>query len=219
MTGIAGAEVLGKQMKAAFSDNPAAVSLIEKTLASGRSYSDYEAEIMVKHGSLRPVGLVTSVLTDSEGSSIGRYPHDAGPGRCPGPQGADEEIGPAGHSRDDRGGHRPRGQESARRHSGRGTAHEVGASFRTGAGKSLDEYLEVILKEADRLNNVLEGILDFTRLKPREMKGLQYSQYSRPGTAPERGERKAERGCPLAGCTIRVCRTSRETRTSWSRCF
>jgi two-component system, NtrC family, nitrogen regulation sensor histidine kinase GlnL len=28
------------------------------------------------------------------------------------------------------------------------------------------EYLDVILKEADRLNNVLEGILDFTRLKP-----------------------------------------------------
>jgi hypothetical protein len=37
-------------------------------------------------------------------------------------------------------------------------------------GKSLIEYLDVILKEADRLNKVLEGILDFTRLKPREMK-------------------------------------------------
>ena len=29
----------------------------------------------------------------------------------------------------------------------------------------------MILKESDRLNKVLEGILDFTRLKPREMKG------------------------------------------------
>jgi two-component system nitrogen regulation sensor histidine kinase GlnL len=39
-----------------------------------------------------------------------------------------------------------------------------------GSQKNLTEYLDVILKEADRLNHVLEGILDFTRIKPREMK-------------------------------------------------
>jgi two-component system nitrogen regulation sensor histidine kinase GlnL len=46
--------------------------------------------------------------------------------------------------------------------------------FEPGAGpnscKNLIEYLDVILKEADRLNKVLEGILDFTRLKPREIR-------------------------------------------------
>jgi len=36
--------------------------------------------------------------------------------------------------------------------------------------RGMTEYLDVILKEADRLNNVLEGILDFTRSKPRDMK-------------------------------------------------
>ncbi|HUJ19430.1 MAG TPA: ATP-binding protein, partial [Nitrospirota bacterium] len=39
-----------------------------------------------------------------------------------------------------------------------------------GTSKSQIEYLDVILKEADRLNKVLEGILDFTRLKPLEIK-------------------------------------------------
>jgi two-component system nitrogen regulation sensor histidine kinase GlnL len=45
-------------------------------------------------------------------------------------------------------------------------------SSESGPGKGLIEYLDVILKEADRLNGVLEGILDFTRLKPREIKGF-----------------------------------------------
>ena len=42
---------------------------------------------------------------------------------------------------------------------------------RTGLASGQLEYLEVILKEADRLNKVLEGILDFTRLRPLEIKG------------------------------------------------
>jgi len=169
LTGIAGAEVLGKQMKAAFSDNPAAVSLIEKTLSSGRSYSDYEAEIMVRHGSLRPVGLVTSVLMDSEGIPLGvilTVRDQAGVRDLKERMRRSDRLATLGMI-------------------AAGIAHEVknplvgirGAAqlmrseLRSGSGKSLDEYLEVILKEADRLNNVLEGILDFTRLKPREMKG------------------------------------------------
>ncbi len=167
MTGIAGAEAIGKQMNTVFSDNPAAVSLIEKTLKSGRSYSDYEAEIMIRHGSLRPVGLVTSVLMDGEGIPLGVILT----------------------VRDQTG---VRDLKERMRRSDRlatlgmiaaGIAHEVknplvgirGAAqlmkSELRSGKSLDEYLDVILKEADRLNSVLEGILDFTRLKPREMKG------------------------------------------------
>ncbi len=169
MTGIAGAEAVGKQMNAVLSGNPAVVSMIEKTLASGRSYSDYESELMAKHGSPLPVGLVTSVLTDPAGSPLGVILT----------------------VRDQTG---VRDLKERMRRSDRlatlgmiaaGIAHEVknplvgirGAAqlmmseLRSGSGKSLDEYLEVIMKEADRLNNVLEGILDFTRLKPREMKG------------------------------------------------
>ena len=47
---------------------------------------------------------------------------------------------------------------------------ELRQAEEAGAGGNLTEYLDVILKEADRLNSVLEGILDFTRLKPLEIK-------------------------------------------------
>ncbi len=168
MTGIAGADAIGKKIHAALADNPAAVSLIEKTLASGRSYSDYEAEIMVKHGSLRPVGLVTSVLMDSEGIPLGvilTVRDQAGVRDLKERMRRSDRLATLGMI-------------------AAGIAHEVknplvgirGAAqlmkseLRSGSGKGLDEYLDVILKEADRLNSVLEGILDFTRLKPREMK-------------------------------------------------
>jgi two-component system, NtrC family, nitrogen regulation sensor histidine kinase GlnL len=172
MTGIAGPDAVGRSIYSVFAENQAVISQLEKTTASGRSYSDYEAEISVKHGPQRPVGLVTSMLTDDEGR----------------PTGLILTI------RDQTG---VRDLKERMRRSDRlatlgmiaaGIAHEVknplvgirGAAqlmkselrtvLESGTGNSLTEYLDVILKEADRLNNVLEGILDFTRIKPREMK-------------------------------------------------
>jgi PAS domain S-box-containing protein len=49
MTGVAATDALGKNIAFVLSDNPAVVGLIEKTFTSGRSYSDYEAELHVKH--------------------------------------------------------------------------------------------------------------------------------------------------------------------------
>ena len=174
MTGITSAEAIGKNIQDVLSDNPAVVSMIEKTMTSGRSYSDYEAEIATKHGSPHPVGLVTSLLTDDEGqptSAILTMQNQAAV------RDLKERI-----RRSDR--LATLGMIAA------GIAHEIknplvgirGAAqlmkseLRPEAGKkqeeggSLTEYLDVILKEADRLNNVLEGILDFTRLKPQEIR-------------------------------------------------
>lgn len=168
ITGIASDDAIGKKVNEVLSENPAVVSMLNKTLASGRSYSDYEAELSVKHGPQLPVGLVTSVLMDDEGSPLGVILT----------------------VRDQTG---VRDLKERMRRSDRlatlgmiaaGIAHEVknplvgirGAAqlmkseLSSNAGASLTEYLDVILKEADRLNNVLEGILDFTRLKPREIK-------------------------------------------------
>jgi len=168
ISGIAADDAIGRNIRAVLVDNPAVVDLVEKTLASGRSYSDYEAELAVKHGSRLPVALVTSVLMDSAGAAVGVILT----------------------VRDQTG---VRDLKERMRRSDRlatlgmiaaGIAHEVknplvgirGAAqlmmseLRSNAGTGLTEYLDVILKEADRLNNVLEGILDFTRLKPREMK-------------------------------------------------
>jgi two-component system nitrogen regulation sensor histidine kinase GlnL len=175
MVGIAAAEATGKHFAAVFSDNTAVVRQIEKTLSSGRSYSDYEAELVAKHQQPHPVGLVTTVLLDSRGQLAG----------------AILTIRDQAGVRDLKERMRRSDRLATLGMIAAGIAHEVknplvgirGAaqlmkselrSEEEGSakGRSLIEYLDVILKEADRLNNVLEGILDFTRLKPREMKAF-----------------------------------------------
>jgi two-component system nitrogen regulation sensor histidine kinase GlnL len=172
MTGIAAADAIGKDVYAVFSDNPPVMSQIEKTFSSGRSYSDYESELTVKHRPPLPVGFVTSVLTDNEGR----------------PTGVILSIRDQAGVRDLKERMRRSDRLATLGMIAAGIAHEVknplvgirGAaqlmkselSTESGAdtSKGLIEYLDVILKEADRLNNVLEGILDFTRLKPREIR-------------------------------------------------
>lgn len=172
MTGIAATDAVGKKIQSVFHDNPVVKNQIERTFSSGRSYSDYDSELIAKHRPPHPVGFVTSVLPDREGL----------------PTGVILSI------RDQEG---VRDLKERMRRSDRlatlgmiaaGIAHEVknplvgirGAAqlmkaelhsdARAGFGKGLIEYLDVIVKEADRLNNVLEGILNFTRLKPREIR-------------------------------------------------
>src|SRR5574341_1012125 len=175
ITGTAAADAVGKPAGALFTDNPAVVSQIEKTVSSGRSYSDYEAEFVVKNGPALPVGLVTSALLDTEGDPVGVI----------------LTIRDQSSVRELKDRMRRSDRLAAIGMIAAGIAHEIknplvgvrGAAqllkseLRSvcdpvpDAGRNLTEYLDVILKEADRLNKVLEGILDFTRLKPREMKG------------------------------------------------
>jgi two-component system, NtrC family, nitrogen regulation sensor histidine kinase GlnL len=172
MTGIASADAVGKNIYEVFSDNPAVTSQIAKTFASGRSYSDYESELTVKHRPPLPVGFVTSVLTDNEGR----------------PTGVILSIRDQAGVRDLKERMRRSDRLATLGMIAAGIAHEIknplvgirgaaqlmksdlSAESVPGASKGLIEYLNVILKEADRLNNVLEGILDFTRLKPREIR-------------------------------------------------
>jgi two-component system nitrogen regulation sensor histidine kinase GlnL len=176
MTGIAAADAAGKEIGQVLVENPAVVSQIRKTLSSGRSYSDYEAELLVKHGPPHPVGLVTSLLEDREGR----------------PAGVILSIRDQAGVRDLKERMRRSDRLATLGMIAAGIAHEVknplvgisGAAQlmkselrsgersgkKTATGKNQLEYLDVILKEADRLNKVLEGILDFTRLKPIEMK-------------------------------------------------
>ncbi len=175
LTGIPATDALGRSAATVLSDNPALVGQIEKTISTGRSYSDYEGEIAIKHLPPRPVGIVTSVLTDSGGSPVGVI----------------LTISDQSRVRDLKERMRRSDRLATLGMIAAGIAHEVknplvgisGAAqlmkseLRTGNGagkgagnKNLIEYLDVILKEADRLNKVLEGILDFTRLKPHEIK-------------------------------------------------
>ena len=168
MTGITATDAIGQVSAAVFSENPAVESLIEKTLATGRSYSDYEAGLSARHRQPLPVGLVSSVLPDAEGR----------------PQGVILTVRDQSSVRDLKDRIRRADRLAAIGQIAAGIAHEIknplvgirGAAqllkseLRTSptARGSLTEYLDVILKEADRLNSVLEGILDFTRVKPRE---------------------------------------------------
>lgn len=176
MTGIASADALGKYAAAVMVENPTVVNQIAKTLSTGRSYSDYDAEIAVKYQHPRPVGLVTSLLEDAAGNAGGVILTIRD-------QASVREL-------------KDRMRRSDRLATlgmiAAGIAHEVknplvgisGAAQlmkselrsaersgkRTGSPAGQLEYLDVILKEADRLNKVLEGILDFTRLRPLELK-------------------------------------------------
>lgn len=168
LTGIAVADAIGRSASETFSENPAIVSLVEKTLGSGRSYADYEFDLMVKHGPPHPVGLVTGVLMDDEGA----------------PHGVILTIRDQAGVRDLKERMRRSDRLATLGMIAAGIAHEVknplvgirGAAqlmkseLLTSPGNSLTEYLDVILKEADRLNKVLEGILDFTRIKPQGIK-------------------------------------------------
>jgi len=174
MTGIVAADAVGKNIHTVFSDNPAVMSQIDKTFSSGRSYSDYESELIAKHGPPLPVGFVTSMLTDGEGR----------------PTGVILSIRDQAGVRDLKERMRRSDRLATLGMIAAGIAHEVknplvgirGAaqlmkselSSEAGIDTSTSqiEYLDVILKEADRLNNVLEGILNFTRLKPREIKAF-----------------------------------------------
>jgi two-component system, NtrC family, nitrogen regulation sensor histidine kinase GlnL len=169
MTGIAAADAVGRSFREALAENPAVVRQIEKTVASGRSYSDYETELSARHRQPLPVGLVSSVLPDSEGR----------------PQGVILTVRDQRGVRDLKDRVRKADRLAGIGQIAAGIAHEIknplvgirGAAqllksevrglSGDGSG-SLVEYLDVILKEADRLNGVLEGILDFTRVSTRE---------------------------------------------------
>ncbi len=170
MTGIAVTDAVGKRAAEVLADNPAVVSQIEKTLSSGRSYSDYEATLAAKHREPIPVGLVTTVLTDSDGAPVGAILTIRDQA---GVRDLKERIRRADRLASI-------GQIAA------GIAHEIknplvgirGAAqllqseLRQEQDRGKAEYLDIIVKEADRLNRVLEGILDFTRVKVHEYRAF-----------------------------------------------
>ncbi len=166
MTGMMAGDAIGRDAAAVLAENPAVLTQIEKTLGSGRSYSDYETTLAVRHGHPLPVSLVTTVLAD--------------PGSAP--TGVILAIRDQSGVRDLKERMRRADRLAAIGQIAAGIAHEIKnplvgirgaaqlmrAELPAAAGTGLGEYLDVIVKEADRLNRVLEGILDFTRLKAQE---------------------------------------------------
>lgn len=176
MTGIPASEAIGRSVASVFFDNPTVAAQIDKTLSTGRSYSDYEAELTVRNRAAIPVGLVTSVLTDNDGAAIGVL----------------LTIRDQTGIRDLKERMRRSDRLAAIGMIAAGIAHEIknplvgirgaaqlmqseirsGIALSQDSGRNFMEYLDVILREAERLDRVLEEILDFTRVKPRDVRRL-----------------------------------------------
>jgi len=176
MVGTAAAEALGKHFGAVFSENLAIVRQIEKTFSSERSYSDYEAELLAKHRQPHPVGLVTTALRDNGGQLAGvilTISDQAGVRDLKERMRRSDRLATLGMIAAGIA-HEVKNPLVGIRGAAQLMKSELSSEDETGSDKvrSLIEYIDVILKEADRLNNVLEGILDFTRVKPREMKAF-----------------------------------------------
>jgi len=176
MVGIAAAEALGKHFGAVFSENTAVVRQIEKTFSSERSYSDYETELVAKHRQPHPVGLVTTVLLDNSGQLTGvilTIRDQAGVRDLKERMRRSDRLATLGMIAAGIA-HEVKNPLVGIRGAAQLMKSELSSEDEAGSakGRSLIEYLDVILKEADRLNKVLEGILDFTRVKPREMKAF-----------------------------------------------
>ena len=166
LTGMPSTDALGRNMAEVFTEDPAVVSLIEKTVASGRSYSDYESELSAKHGPALPVGLMTSVMTDDDGRLTGvilTIRDQAGVRELKERMRRSDRLATLGMIAAGIA-HEVKNPLVGIRGAAQLMRSEVGSG--KGMGKDPIEYLDVILKESDRLNQVLEGILDFTRLKP-----------------------------------------------------
>ncbi len=171
ITGIKASDARGKSLAKVLSENPAAVSQVQKTFSTGRSYSDYEAELAVKHRAPLPVGLVTSVLTDHNGipaAVILTVRDQAGVRDLKDRMRRSDRLAVLGTLAAGIA-HEIKNPLVGIRGAAQLMKSELRAGSRRAGDKNLAEYSDVILREADRLNAVLEGILDFTRIKPREI--------------------------------------------------
>jgi len=159
MTGIQTGSVQGKRLSEIFEEESGIHTLARKTILTGRSYSDSNFSIHGYFGDRRDIGLATSPLIDYKGASIGVVIVFRDLSQV---KSLEERL---------RKGERlaSLGILAA------GMAHEIknplggirGAAQllckEMGEGHLLQEYTDVIIREADRLNKIVQGLLDFSR--------------------------------------------------------
>lgn len=150
--------VLGKPLSDVFKKDTRLVEMLTKTLTEGRLFAEYEEKIHRRFSGPLPVGITTSQIFDAGGNLSG-----------------------AVALLKDLSGIKTLEAESLRKDRlayigtfAASLAHEIKnpLSGIRGAAQllskkvkeeSLREYMEVIMKEADRLNGILNGMLDFAR--------------------------------------------------------
>ncbi|MEK7841592.1 MAG: histidine kinase dimerization/phospho-acceptor domain-containing protein, partial [Deltaproteobacteria bacterium] len=165
VSGLSRALTIGRPLKEIFSKDTWLVDMLEKTLKQGKVFIEHENIISQRLGGMAPVRVTTSTVLDSNGVIIG-----------------------AVALLRDLSGIKSIKEESVRKDRlaflgtfAAGIAHEVknplggirGAAqllSRKVQEKGLTDYTEIIIREVDRLNNILEEVLDFAN--PRKIKPL-----------------------------------------------
>ena len=206
----------GALLKEVFPADTSLVRHLTETLATGESRS--EAEALIESGDGRPVhvSMVTAPLVGRSGrveaavavlrdisrlrqleAEVRRGETLAAAGRM--------AVGP-----------RPRDPQSARRHPRRGAAPGARAGRRSARSR---EYTDVLLKEVDRVNRIIEMLLDLGRPVHAPAGAAQPAPAPRARRAPVRGDGARERGgARSCGATIRACRRSSADEDRCCRC-
>lgn len=171
-------ELVGRLFAEAFPDNHHLLRFLEETIETGRSFADHDAVFRYPDGGQVPVGIATTLLTESPASfaSGGGSGGEAGTGAVV----VLREQGKVRELEDQI----VRAEKLASLGVlAAGMAHEIKnplAGIRGAAqllrkevgGSSLGEYAEVIVQEADRLNGIVEGLLALGRPAEQEYGGL-----------------------------------------------
>jgi len=165
ISGLSRALTIGRPLKNIFSKDTWLTDMLEKTLKQGKVFIEHDNIISQRLGGMAPVRVTTSTVLDSNGTIIG-----------------------AVALLRDLSGIKPIKEESVRKDRlaflgtfAAGIAHEVknplggirGAAqllSRKVQEKGLTDYTEIIIREVDRLNNILEEVLEFAN--PRKIKPL-----------------------------------------------
>ncbi|MBI2412999.1 MAG: PAS domain-containing protein [Deltaproteobacteria bacterium] len=158
MAGVSRSLVIGKQLKDAFRRDERLVEMLTKTLREGRLFAEYEEKLHRRLGGTLPVGITTSQVFDADGNVTGASALikdlsgikslEAGSLRK-------ERLAYIGTFAANLA-HEIRNPLSGIRGAAQLLAKKV-------KDESLADYMRVIMKEADRLNLILNDMLDFAR--------------------------------------------------------
>jgi len=161
ITGISKKKALSFEMKEVFADNPHVVEQVEKTLTTGQVFSDYDGCIVKRNGSVIPVSLTTSPVLNRNGETKGITLLVRDISRI---KALEEDV-------------RRSDSLASVGVLAAGLAHEIknplggikGAAqllqMEIEADEELKSYTEVIIKESERVSNLLEDLLDFSNPK------------------------------------------------------
>ncbi len=158
ISGVSRSVVIGKPVKEVFKLDPRLSEMLESTLAQGRLFAEYEEKIHRKIYGPLPVGITTSQVFDIDGNLSGAVAliKDL----------SGVKSLEAGSLRKERLAYigtfaAHLAHEIKNPLSGiRGAAQLLSKKVRD---EKLNDYTEVIIREADRLNLILNEMLDFTR--------------------------------------------------------